>query len=99
MFTNYSKKEIAEMAKSCVAVEFYTYMDNNHASLHTDSLQSVDIDVEDLPEEITADVHCMDMEDYDNTVLANVSVSHQDFGWSDGDKVLVVILEKVPDIF
>lgn len=99
----YTKSQITEKTKSANYVEIYTKK-NAQGEIHTDNLDSSAelVTIDDLPYningEVDADIEIMDKEDYSHSVLANSSVSWEDFGWEDNDKVAIIILNEQPDI-
>jgi len=99
----YTKSQIIEKTKSANYVEIYRLWDRSHG-IYSDYLES-DVDIEtidDLPYnikgEVDVDIEIMDKEDYSNSVIANSSVTWEDFGWEDDEKVAVIILNEQPDI-
>lgn len=93
----YTKEEIIEKTKSANHVEIYRLWDRRHG-IHSDYLDS-DVNIEtidDLPYnsngQVDVDIDIMDKEDYCSTVIANSSVTWEDFDWDDNDKVAVIIL-------
>ena len=95
----YTKKEIIEKTKSANYVEIYLLRDTSHR-IHSDNIVS-DVDfetIEDLPYnikgQVDVDIEIMDKEDYSNSVIANTSVTWEDFGWEDYEKVAVIILNE-----
>lgn len=93
---NYTRNEIKQMAAQAAEVEIYhfTQLDRYIRSIHTDNTACLDITVDNLPEEFKGDVQLMDEEEYENTLLANSSMSADFEDWyGDKDaKVLVVVL-------
>ena len=93
---SYTKEEVNKMAAQAAEVEIYrfTQQDRYIRGIHTDNTDSMDVKVDDLPDEFKGEVQLMDEEEYDNTLLANSSMSADFESWyGDKDaKVLVVVL-------
>lgn len=92
----YTRNEVKEMAAQAAEVEIYrfTQLDRYIRSIHTDNTACLDMTIDNLPDEFKGDVQLMDEEEYDNTLLANSSMSADFEDWH-GDKnakVLVVVL-------
>lgn len=60
----YEKNYLKELASNCADVEIYVYRGKNHR-IHTDSIEGLDIDLDNLPDEIKCDFSEMDEEEYD----------------------------------
>ena len=92
----YTKEEVKKMAAQAAEVEIYRFnkADRYIRGIHTDNTACMDMKVDDLPDEFKGEVQLMDEEEYDNTLLANSSMSADFDDWyGDKDaKVLVVVL-------
>lgn len=67
----YSKETLKRWASECIDVEFYKFIGEKE-SIHTDSVRSIDVSWEDLPEDVECEYLQADEEDYNNTLYANV---------------------------
>lgn len=92
----YTKEEVKKMAAQAAEVEIYRFnkADRYIRGIHTDNTACMDMKVDDLPDEFKGEVQLMDEEEYENTLLANSSMSADFESWyGDKDaKVLVVVL-------
>jgi hypothetical protein len=93
---SYTREEVKKMAAQAAEVEIYRFnqADRYILDIHTDNTACMDMKVDDLPDEFNGIVQLMDEEDYDNTLLANSSMSADFEDWY-GNKdanVLVVVL-------
>ncbi len=91
-----TRQEIEQLAAQAAEVQIFrfTELDKFVHGIHTDNTAGMDMKVDDLPEEFKGDVQLMDEEEYDDTILANSSMSADFEDWY-GDKnakVLVVVL-------
>ena len=91
----YSRTEIQNAIENKY-YELYKYTDRTHR-LHTDFIESLDQDVNELPfdekDEIDVDIQEMDKEDYSNSILANSSVAWEDM-FEDDEKVVVIVVRE-----
>ena len=91
----YSKNEIREMVENKY-YELYKYTDNTKR-IHTDTVESLDQDVDKLPYdengEVDVDIQEMDKEEYSRSILAN-SCATWDEMFEDDDKVLVIVVRE-----
>ena len=93
---HYNKTEIELMAAKAAEVEVYRFnqADQYIKGIHTDNTKSLDISIDNLPDEFDGMVELMTEQEYNDSVLANSSVSAEFEDWY-GDKnakVLVVVL-------
>ena len=74
---SYTREEVKKMAAQAAEVEIYRFnqADRYIRGIHTDNTDSMDVKVDDLPDEFKGDVQLMDEEEYENTLLANSSMS------------------------
>lgn len=99
----YSKKEIMAMVQQnqhITDVEIYRYSDRTRR-IHTDTLDGLDVKLEELPDEWEGkedylDCEIMDKERYDDSIYANSSMNIDDWWENDDNRVMVVI---VPEDF
>lgn len=87
---------LAEELNKCQDIEVYRYTGKNH-DIHTDFIESLDVNINDLKVESINDIdfQLMDEDDYNNSILAN-SCTAADFDDWYGDKdakILVIILK------
>jgi hypothetical protein len=81
-------KEVQEMfTGQYFDFEVYRNFNSNRLGFHTDRINSVDDYSE--SDEVT-EYELMNREDYSQSVLANSSVSWEEYGLDDRDKILVV---------
>lgn len=100
VYDKLTKKEIIERAKNVNEVEIYVQTDDyaNH-DFHSDFISSsLSLEhIDDLPYdengEVPVCIEIMDKEDYSNSIIANSSVSWEDFGWEDDDKIAIIMLD------
>ena len=89
-----NKKQITSALREANEIEVYEYTDST-CRIHTDFIDSLDLDLDSLPYnaqgEIDVDIFVMDEKEYASTVLANSSISTEEF-WVDGYKIGVVVL-------
>lgn len=76
--------------------ELYKYTDSTK-HIHTDTVESLDQDVDKLPYdekgEVDVDIQEMDKEEYSRSILANSCVAWDDM-FEDDDKVLVIVVRE-----
>ena len=84
--------DLREIATNCDEVEFYTSATMSYP--HTDNVESIDIDFDDLKDRVDCDYYEMDEEDYNESLMANCgdTVDFEDVYGSSHAKVLVVVL-------
>lgn len=91
----YSKSEIQTMVEDKY-YELYKYTDSTKR-IHTDTVESLDQDVDKLPYdengEVDVDIQEMDKEEYSHSILAN-SCTTWDEMFEDDDKVLVIVVRE-----
>ena len=91
----YSKNEIRAMVENKY-YELYKYTDSTKR-IHTDTIESLDQDVDKLPYdekgEVDVDIQEMDKEEYSRSILANSCVAWDDM-FEDDDKVLVIVVRE-----
>lgn len=91
----YSKSEIQQMVEN-EYYELYKYTDNTKR-IHTDTVESLDQDIDKLPYdengEVDVDIQEMDKEEYSRSILANSCVAWDDM-FNDDDKVLVIVVRE-----
>lgn len=97
----YTKNEILERTKGAALVETYAFLGNNHR-VHTDNLKYVgpgtfdNGEIDSIPYvngEADVDIHIMDKEKYESTVLVNSSESWPE-NLSDDDLIAVIIINE-----
>ena len=92
----YTKTQIEIMAAKAAEVEIYSFnqADKYIHGIHTDNMRNLDIDTDALPAEFDGMVELMTEQEYNDTVLANSSVSADFADWygNKDAKVLVVVL-------
>lgn len=91
----YEKNYLKGIAAKCVDVEIYQYIGRNH-TFHGDAIKSVDLQLDNLPDEVECDFSEMDEEEYNSTIMGN-SCEDADFEDWYGDKdakVLVIVLDE-----
>ena len=93
---SYTREEVKKMAAQAAEVEIYRFnqADRYIRGIHTDNTACMDMNVDDLPDEFKGEVQLMGEEEYDNTLLANSSMSADFEEWygNRDAKVLVVVL-------
>lgn len=84
------------MAAKAAEVEIYRFnqADKYIKGIHTDNIKSLDADIDSLPDEFDGMVELMTEQEYNDTVLANSSMSadFEDWYGNKNAKVLVVVL-------
>jgi hypothetical protein len=91
-------KEVREFleSKNYIDIDTYQYT-GKRKSLHTDFIESVELDEStDYP---TLDYQLLDMEEYDHSILANGAITHNDFGWDDNDKIVIVTIDCDDEVY
>lgn len=84
-------KDLREIANNCNTVEFYTSETMKYP--HTDNVESIDIDFDDLKDRVDCDYYEMDEEQYNSTICANCEAADFDIFFDDKNaKVLVIVL-------
>lgn len=84
-------KDLREIANNCYTVEFYTSETMKYP--HTDNVESIDIDFDDLKDRVDCDYYEMDEEQYNSTICANCEAADFDIFFDDKNaKVLVIVL-------
>jgi hypothetical protein len=90
-----SKSEIQQIVENKY-YELYKYTDNTKR-IHTDTVESLDQDIDKLPYdengEVDVDIQEMDKEEYSRSILANSCVAWDDM-FEDDDKVLVIVVRE-----
>lgn len=85
------KEGIERLVKEgCIEIEGY-HFNSSRKSIHTDFIEVAELDSIEALNSKAIEVHAMDMEDYDHTILANSSLSHEDLGYDDDVKVGVIV--------
>lgn len=98
VYDNFTKKEIIESTKKANEVEIYIQTDDRH-DFHSDCISSsLSLErIDDLPYDedgkVPVCIEIMNKEDYSNTIIANSSVSWEDFGWEDDDKIAIIMVD------
>lgn len=83
----FSKKYLQEIANNCEEVEIYEFKEYRESRVHTDTVDYLDISINDLPEEVKCDFYEMDAEEYNRTIYANCG----EYADHEG-KILVIVL-------
>lgn len=84
--------DLREIANNCYTVEFYTSETMKYP--HTDNVESIDIDFDDLKDRVDCDYYEMDEEQYNSTICANCEAADFDVFFDDKNaKVLVIVLD------
>ena len=95
----YTKKELSEIARQAADVEIYiAKTDQAMFNPHTDTIESTELTLDDIPGEVECNYYLMDQNDYNHSILANSSETASFSDWY-GDKfakVMVVILAEEP---
>ena len=91
---SYTREEVKKMAAQAAEVEIYRFnqADRYIRGIHTDNTASMDMKVDDLPDEFKGEVQLMDEEEYDNTLLANSSMSADFEDWYGNKKAKVLVI-------
>jgi hypothetical protein len=70
----------------------YQYTDQSSRIVpHCDHIRAVELD-ENI-DYSTLQYHMMNMNEYDNTILANTSLTHAQFDWDDTDMILIITID------
>lgn len=95
----YTRQEIIDGTKGAALIETYVFTSSNHR-IHTDNIKYVgpgtfdNQEIEDLPYvdgEADVDIHIMDREDYESTVIVNSCETWPE-DLTEDDKIAVIII-------
>lgn len=85
-------KDIKNINKNIYDYDIYRYIDNNNKKLHTDYIQAIYEDYENLE---VKEYYILSEQEYDETILANSSITANFYEYFNNKnaKILVIIVE------
>ena len=85
-------KDMKDIDENICDYDIYRYTDNNNKKLHTDYIQAIYEDYENLE---VKEYYILDEKEYNETILANSSIKADFKEWFNDEnaKILVIIVE------